>query len=79
MKKHKMIYVKWVDSSLQPSWVKAPSEDTGTVKIETIGYLILEDKKHIEVTQSKTSIHKSAIMSIPKVVILKRKELRIKK
>ena len=77
--KHKMIYVRWIDSALQSGWVKAPSEDTGTAEIETIGYLIFEGKKHIEVAQSKTIVHKSAIMSIPTSVILERHILKVKK
>ena len=74
-----MVYVRWVDSCLQSAWVKAPSEETGTIKIETIGYLIFENSDHIEIAQSKTEAHKSAIMSIPQSVILKRRVLKVKK
>lgn len=79
MRKHKMIYVRWIDSSLQSSWVEAPSKATGVSHIETIGYLIYTGKNHIEVAQSISKVHKSAIMSIPKSVILERHNLKVKK
>jgi len=72
-----MIYVRWTDSALFSGWTEAPTKDTGTSEIETIGYLIHEDKKHIEVAQSKSSTnHKSAIMAIPKCVIIERRKLK---
>ena len=77
-KKYKMIYVRWIDSALQPEWVEAPSERTGASEIESIGYLIYEGKKHIEIAQNIAANHKSAIMAIPKPVILERHTLERK-
>lgn len=75
----KKVFVRWVDSALTPEWTEAPSERTGIVEIETLGYLIHEDDNHIEVAQSITEAHKSAIMSIPKSVIIEMKKVRLKK
>lgn len=77
--KNKMVYVRWIDSSLTAEWCTAPSKSTGVSHIETLGYLIYEGKKHIEVAQSKSEYHKSAIMSIPKSVIRELKILKVKK
>ena len=73
-----MIYVRWLDSALQADWVKAPSEFTGVSEIESIGYLIYEDKNHIQIAQNMTPAHKSAVMAIPKPVILERHTLERK-
>jgi glutamate formiminotransferase len=79
MTTYKIIYVRWVDSALQSDWVKAPSESTGTSEIESIGFLIHEDKEHIEIAQNMTPYHKCAIMAIPKTVIKEIKKVKIKK
>lgn len=77
--KYKIVCVKWVDSSLQGEWVIAPGDSTGISSIESVGYLIYDGKKHIEIAQNIAPIHKSSIMSIPKSVIKKMYELKVKK
>ena len=76
MSKKKLVYVRWLDSALSPEWTRAPNENTGLTEIETVGYLILEDKDHVQVAQSSFEDYKySAIQSIPKSVILERRVL----
>ena len=76
-----IIYLRWLDSALTPEWTHAPSEHTGLSEIETVGYLILEDNKHIQVAQNSFKEYDkySAIMAIPKSAILERKTLKILK
>jgi len=77
----KIIYVRWLDSALTPEWTGAPNEYTGLSEIETVGYLILENTKHIQIAQSRFEEYDkySAIMSIPKSVILERRLLKMSK
>ena len=78
--KKKILYVRWLDSALVPEWTHAPNENTGLSEIETVGYLILEDDKHIQVAQSifEECEKYSAIQSIPKSVILEKRILQYK-
>jgi hypothetical protein len=76
--RRKILYLRWIDSALTPEWSRAPNEDTGLSKIETVGHLILEDDQHIQVAQSSYEDNKySAIQSIPKSVILERRVLQM--
>jgi len=77
----KIIYLRWFDSALTSDWTNAPNKHTGLSEIETIGYLILEDDKHVQIAQSsfKECDKYSAIMAIPKSVILERRSLKISK
>ena len=73
---HEIVYLRWLDSALVPEWTYAPNEETGLSEIETVGYLILEDEQHVQVAQSSFDNCKySAIMAIPKSVILERQVL----
>ena len=69
-----MVFVHWMDSALNPDWIKL-DDISGVAEIKSIGYLIFEDDEHIEIAQNKTKTHMSAIMSIPKSVILERRNL----
>ena len=74
---NEIVYLRWLDSALVPEWTYAPNEETGLSEIETVGYLILEDEEHVEVAQSSSDSGKySAIMAIPKSVILERRVLK---
>ena len=73
---NEIVYLRWLDSALVPEWTYAPNEETGLSEIETVGYLILEDKEHVQIAQSSFENYKySAIMAIPKSVILERQVL----
>jgi len=76
-----IVFLRWLDSALTPEWSRAPSEYTGLSEIETVGYLILEDDKHVQIAQSSFEGYDkySAIMAIPKSVILERRSLKISK
>ena len=76
----KIVYLRWLDSALTSEWSHAPSDDTGLSEIETVGYLILEDDKHVQVAQSNWEDYKyGAILAIPKSVILERRIIHLKK
>ena len=75
-----MIYLRWLDSALNPEWTRAPNEETGLAKIETVGYLIHEDEQHVEIAQSSNEDYRfGAILSIPQSVILERRVLKMGK
>jgi hypothetical protein len=77
----KIVYLRWLDSALSPDWQHAPNERTGLSEIETVGYLILEDDKHVQVAQSSYEEWDkySAIQSIPKSVILEMRTLHLER
>lgn len=77
MKHKRMLYLRWLDSALVEEWTHLA--ENGLSEIISIGYLVFEDKKHTQIAQS---IHKegdkySAILSIPKSVILERRTLNV--
>lgn len=69
----KMLHLRWLDSSITLEW--SPLDKDGLTEIETIGYLVYEDDLHIQVAQSIYENKYSAIQSIPKSVIIDRKEI----
>ena len=76
---NKMVYLRWLDSAIELEWSRASQEGTGLSEIETIGYLILEDEKHVQVAQSNFGNYKyNAIIAIPKAVILERRALDVR-
>jgi hypothetical protein len=77
----KIFYIRWVDSSTSEGWQHAPNESTQISVIDTIGYLVYEDKKHIEIAHShfKDCNTHNGIIAIPKVAIMKRREVMLGK
>lgn len=82
-KKPKPIYVKWIDSSsfqIQ-QWRHVDDfvqEDFLCSVIETVGYLIYENKEMVNIVLSASSTgNVTGDINIPKAAILKRKWIRI--
>lgn len=81
-KEPKIIMVKWMDASGADGWVRASKlieDDNRLAEIETIGYLVHEDKQSITLTMAKdlSNSNCGAYMCIPKVCITKRKTITI--
>lgn len=77
---NKIVYLRWLDSAITLEWSRVNKDDDGLTEIETVGYLVLEDDKHVQVAQSNYADYKyTAIQSIPKSVILERQVLHLKK
>ena len=75
-----IVYLRWLDSAITLEWSRVDKEDDGLTEIETVGYLVLEDDKHVQIAQSSYADYKyTAIQSIPKSVILERRVLHLKK
>ena len=73
---HKLVYIRWLDSAITLEWSPLDKEECGLTEIETVGYLILEDERHIQVAQSNYEDAKySGIQSIPQSVILEKRTL----
>ena len=74
----KMLYIRWLDSAITYEWSHGDGQETGLTEIESIGYLLKEDKEHIQIAQSNFADFKfGAIQAIPKSVILERRELEV--
>ena len=81
IKEKQLVYLRWLDSAIELEWSQVSQEDTGLTEIQTVGYVVLEDDLHIQVAQSIYEDAKkySAIMAIPKSVILERHSLLLLK
>jgi len=79
--KMKMLYVRWLDSALNSRWTRVPSEDSGGLsEVKTIGFLLFEDKHHIQIAQSydEDNSNCDSILAIPKAVIQEKRVLKYK-
>jgi hypothetical protein len=73
----KVVYVEWTDASLYVDGWTASHKDADLLKIDTVGFLLYEDKDVIKVAQSNCAEFKfSAIQSIPKSGVIKIKIIR---
>ena len=78
MKKDKIVYVEWVDSSsLRGVW-HGVSEiiESGDVICRSVGYLVHEDDKALTIAAHKGTSDFAGEMRIPKGCIRKRKLIR---
>lgn len=74
---NKAIYIEWVDSASTDKWVPIDAADGQVLLVETIGWLVREWPKTIEITSSwSTGNHIMGILAIPKCAILKRHYLK---
>ena len=73
------IYVEWIDSSHGSGWTPTEEAIKGAAYFSciTVGFVLVEDDKHLTVTQTHTDDNKQVdgVLSIPKVAITKRKWL----
>ena len=77
----KVLYLRWLDSALSTGLQYAPGGDGGLSEIESVGYLLHEDKRHIQIAQSTSRENESydAILAIPKSAILERRVIELPK
>jgi hypothetical protein len=77
-----IIFIRWIDATGADGWVRASKlieDENKLAEIETIGYLVHEDKQSITLTMAKdiSNGNCGAYMSIPKVCITKRKLIKV--
>jgi hypothetical protein len=67
-----IVYLRWLDSASTGEWTSV--NENGLDEITTIGFLIYEDKKHIQIAHSIDQNNKyCGVLAIPKSVILERR------
>jgi hypothetical protein len=77
-------YVRWIDSfGVSPGWGSLDPENCKPIYCESVGYVIFEDDEIVTVAPHRTLPHPSqpenhycGDMTIPKVSIMERRELR---
>ena len=77
--KHKIVYLRWLDSVFRDGWHGALDKGDGLSEIHTVGYLVYEDKKYIQLAHSNF-IGRDEFgggLSIPKAVILERRVIKL--
>jgi hypothetical protein len=73
----KIVYVEWIDAALYVDGWTDSHKDADLLKIDTVGFLLYEDKNVLKVAQSNCAeIKFSAIQSIPKHGIIKIKTIK---
>jgi len=82
MKPNKVILVEWVDSAAEVGWnpIKNPRtrQDKNDLKITSCGFLLFEDKKTITISAHFSGAnHAHSALTIPKVAIVRRKEIKV--
>ena len=71
----KVIYLRWLDSAEQAGWTYLNVD--GLDEIVSIGFLIYEDDKQVQIANSIDSSGKyCGVLAIPKSVILKRRAIK---
>ena len=77
--RRKVVFLRWLDSALVPEWTHLA--ENGLTEIISVGYLIHEDDKHIQIAQSiyEEDDKYSAVQSIPKSVSLERRAVPLQK
>jgi hypothetical protein len=73
----KIVYLKWVDSNTLTGWTHIKRDSSELTEIETIGYLLYEDEKEIQIAHSIFSEQEecAGFIAIPAVSILERREI----
>jgi hypothetical protein len=72
---NKVVYLRWLDSASSDGWT-CVNED-GLDEIVSIGFLIYEDDKQIQIAHSIDEFNKyCGVIAIPKSVILKRRTVK---
>lgn len=70
----KLIYIEWLDALAQGEWHEAKKED---LHCKTIGFLVYEDEQQIELAGTITDGMCNNSITLPKQMILKRKEVKL--
>lgn len=70
----KLILIEWLDALAQGEWHEAKREDLACT---SVGYLVYEDDEQIELAGTITHGMCNNSITLPKRMILKRKELKV--
>ena len=70
----KLIYIEWLDALAQGEWHEAKRED---LHCRTVGFLVYEDDEQIELAGTITDGMCNNSITLPKRMILKRKEIKL--
>ena len=70
----KLIYIEWLDALAQGEWHEAKRED---LKCRSVGFVVYEDDEQIEIAGTITDGMCNNSITLPKRMILKRKEIKI--
>jgi hypothetical protein len=74
---HKIMYIKWVDSTSWNTWKELPIDDTELVTIETIGFVIEKHKNRIVLAHSVSDAeHCTGIIAIPMACIIEKRMIK---
>lgn len=73
-----LVYVKWDDASTIGEWRGVADYELSACEVETVGYLIKKNRRHIGVASSVAYDKRkgSDYTTIPRKMILEMKELR---
>ena len=76
--KPKLVYVKWDDASTRSGWADLDDHDLEPWEVETVGYLIKKNRRHIGVVSSLTVNEEkgSSYTTIPRKMILEMRDLK---
>ena len=70
----KLVLVEWLDALAQGEWHEAKRED---LKCKSIGFVVYEDNEQIELAGTITEGMCNNSITIPKMMITKRKEVKL--
>ncbi|HUI87331.1 MAG TPA: hypothetical protein VLX61_01275 [Anaerolineales bacterium] len=72
----KISYLRWQDITASSDWL-LPEDVMGLCNVETVGYLVCEDKNQVQLADSfdRQGNKYAGVITIPKPVILKRKTI----
>jgi len=78
----KILKIDWIDSASEHGWLSTQEikELEGVAKCQTVGYLVKETKELISIAQNRSTDNThypfGEIITIPKVAVIKRRELK---
>ena len=70
----KLVYIEWLDALAQGEWHEAKRED---LHCRTVGFVVYEDDEQIEIAGTVTDGMCNNSITLPKRMILKRKEIKV--
>jgi len=70
----KLVYIEWLDALAQGEWHEAKKED---LHCKSIGWVVYEDEQQIELAGTVTDGMCNNSITLPKQMILKRKEVKL--
>ena len=74
----KIVYIKWLDSCETLGWLHKNTGNAGLSTIQSVGYLMQEDKKQIQIARCKGEDDTYAgILTVPKAAIVERKMVKL--